>query len=160
MTYRNAKCIELYDSHIGFAQNEDGYVDTYLPGRNDYASRAAYKIPLLDLMHVFSALKLGCKFDGIADLRHFSNIGATHQDHSQMHGEDELVNYSEYEINLFCHIDDIGGNTIDFEIVSLEVDVLGAHLVNIRIGLKWLNSEEIEIDLSEMTYSGTFQIWW
>jgi hypothetical protein len=46
------------------------------------------------------------------------------------------------------------------EIGYIEVEILGANLINIKMGsLRFENSQNY-LDIEEMTYSGAFTVWW
>lgn len=171
MSYRKAKCIELYETGVALATKEEGYGSTILAGRPEWATRAVYKMPLIDILRAAEFLgavdPLGNDIKKIIETNYNSHQSAeedfvrksyTPSGEVKWEKTERGVRVECYEMNIYRRIEDVGGETTEFKIIELEVDVLAANLVSVRITQEWSGNEEP--DVSEMIYSGPFAVWW
>lgn len=130
--YRNAKCIELHDSNIALTTSEASYSFNGLTGRTEYATKPAYTVNVSDVRMLAQVL----------GLETYRTDGAN-------------VEFPIYKVH-HDYCDSISGS--DETILNLECEVLSERLVNIKITS--VLKDDAEPYVEEITYSGSFTVWW
>lgn len=156
--FRDASCIELYESGLALTTKDSSYSTSYLAGRPEYSTRPAFKIPLIDI-HVLAG-HLGVTVDNLE--RYIPASAYSHQssEHDvQFRGGPSKPGQEarSYEINLNRHLESPADDMTDVHIARLEVDA-GPNFAQIR--LTYRLGEETKEVVQEITYSGPYAVWW
>lgn len=146
MGYRKVDCIELHDMHMELSSSgHERYAgDTAHILRSE--ERPVYKLRMEELRPLIEAF--GFELPAYVRLS-----GLSHQSERPIHGV--LLKSDEMELNVYTHYGI--GNDHWSGAVSIECEVVTAHLVNIRATL---TEDDGSCYVEEITYSGTFTIWW
>lgn len=143
MAYRTAKCIELHDLHMEISLDNQGYYVGAQILRSD--QRPAFKMRVEELLPFLEAI--GIAMPRSVELSYTSD---------QSNRAQRKIDTEDIELNIYAHHGD-GVRDWSGTVLFIECEVLSAHLVNIRITV--MDEDESQY-VEEITYSGTFTIWW
>lgn len=157
MPYKNADCIRLNDLNIELVTENYSRFETGLPGRQDTPENTFLKIPLADLGII--ARMFGFEFDPEYRLDHIS--WNAHQEYKKkLTGESHcVIDAGDYFVNVCKHVREYGAGEINgVHITSLEAEIIDHDTINIRITER--GGDKSTTWESNMTYCGTFTVWW
>lgn len=146
--YREAKCIELHNSNIAITTNDNSYASTAPTGRTEDPNKPAFSIKLHDIAMLAEMFNI--------DTAKSVKIPKLSSQSIATPGETDKIQFA--EIPIYKNHFDVSDNNSGEKIIKLECQIISDRIVNIKTTSKPISEDEQYVE--EITYCGSFTIWW